>query len=105
LKIISSILIILTPVIIIGVILIGLGIGIGYLLSALLPGVDIGTGLVAGAIFSVGIAWLFLQLILVFLLPEEDEEEGEFDEPIILTTSRFLQRRMTSERRGRGRRK
>lgn len=83
---------------IIGAIVISLGVGIGYALSALLPGVNPSLGIVAGAIFSIGIIDLFLRLMAAIRRSQLDgaEQEDEPAEPFLVIPSGFLHRRSSS---------
>ena len=103
--ILAAILFIVLPVLLIGTVLIPLGVGIGYLLT-LLPGVEIGMGIVAGAVFAIGIVQVFLWFLVNFGPPEEDDGdvEADVDEPILLVPSRFFHRRPSSSRRKRKKR-
>lgn len=59
-------------------VLILLGVGIGFLLSALLPGVDLAAGIVAGAVFSLGITDVLRRIVAALL--DQDDESGEEEE-------------------------
>lgn len=49
---------------ILGAIIILLGVGIGFVLSKLISGLEIGMGIIAGAIFSVGIIDFTIRFIV-----------------------------------------
>ncbi len=57
---------------VIGAAVIDLGIGIGYLLRALIPGLEIGMAIVAGAVFAIGILGLFGRVIRAFQEKADD---------------------------------
>lgn len=86
---------------VIGAIVISLGVGIGYALSTLLPGVEPSLGIVAGAIFSIGIIDLFLRLMAALRRSQLDaaEQEEEPAEPFLVIPSGFLHPRSSSGRR------
>jgi hypothetical protein len=51
---------------VIGAILILLGVGISFALAKFIPGVDFKSGIIAGAIFSIGIVHFFLRFVKTF---------------------------------------
>ncbi|MBF0349765.1 MAG: hypothetical protein HQM11_01980 [SAR324 cluster bacterium] len=79
---------ILVFVAIVSSLLILFGVGIGYLLYALIPGMEIGTGIVAGAIFAVGLPLLLFTSGMAtehspsskYVIREEEEDEDEDDD-------------------------
>lgn len=83
-RVISAACFVLFIVLLISGMLIALGVGIGFLLSALLPGVDLAAGIVAGAIFLLVIVNVFSRIAAVIIRQydddvgdAEDENEGE----------------------------
>jgi membrane protein implicated in regulation of membrane protease activity len=79
---------------ILGTILIGLGVGIGYLLWAILPGIDLGMAIVAGAVFAVGLLDLFRRLVVSMKKQQEDSEAEAAlgDEPLVVMPRSLLER-------------
>jgi hypothetical protein len=69
----------------IGAILIGLGVGVGYLLHALIPGLQIDLAIVAGAVFAVGLIDLFMRFLQAFrnTANELNEDAAFVDEPFV----------------------
>jgi hypothetical protein len=65
-------------------VLIVLGVAIAFLLSAVLPGVDLAAGIVAGAIFAWGAIDLLQRLASTFLMPSglrsDEDDDDEFDD-------------------------
>jgi len=53
----------LIPLIVIGIIIICIGVGIGFILSKLITGLTLGMGIIAGAIFSIGIIDYWIKFI------------------------------------------
>ncbi len=83
----------------------GLGIGLGYALKAVIPGLDLGWAIVAGAVFAVGIidmAARFLRATREMKRPDE-EEDVTTDEPWIVFPRSFFPPAV-SRRRGRKKR-
>jgi hypothetical protein len=77
---------------IVAVPVIGLGIGLGYALKALIPGLDLGWAIVAGAVFAVGIVDMTARFLLAVRKTRQDaeEEESAGDEPWIRIPRSFL---------------
>jgi len=72
--------------------ILGLGIGLGYGLHAVIPGLDLNWAIVAGAVFSVGI-WDMLMRFMTIAhgieqdlreKDDEDEEQTQSDEPWVV---------------------
>lgn len=59
------------------------GVGIGFVLSKMIPGMDIGLGIVAGAIFSFGIIDLWLRFFKGVRIAQDKEMHGENEDVII----------------------
>lgn len=93
-RLLSSLLWLVICVFLVGVIVIGLGIGIAYGLRLIMPKVDIGMALVAGAVFSFGIIDLLLRLMASVgaSAPDAEEEETDLEEPILVIPSALWRR-------------
>ena len=65
----------------IGTIVISIGIGIGFILSKLIPDLEIGMAILSGAIFSIGIIDFFARLLSSLGDKDDNENEDiEFDD-------------------------
>jgi len=62
----------------IGLVLIPVGVGIGYLLSACL-GIELGHGVIAGSVFMFAIAWTFARLLDVVWSIAHDRTSDDCD--------------------------
>jgi len=86
----SILIVMLIILLLIGLIVICIGVGIGFILSILISELTLGMGIVAGAIFSVGIVYFWVKLISAIgknpdIFEYEDEEpEVEDKEPFII---------------------
>lgn len=71
---------------IIAVILILLALGFAWALAMIIPELSIGMGLVAGSIFSVWSVYFFLKLLAFIetFNPEYENDDWEFDEPVVI---------------------
>ena len=93
---------------IVGVVVISIGVGIGYLLTQIIPGVEIGLGVVAGAIFSLGIL-SFCGKIFSITKEEEysnyvDDEDIEIESnEIIITRKPWKSSKLLKKQRRKGR--
>ena len=85
---------ILLTLAILGTILIGLGVGIGYLLWAILPGIELGMAIVAGAVFAVGLLDLFRRLMASMKKQQKDSEAEAAlgDKPLVVMPRSLLER-------------
>jgi hypothetical protein len=59
---------------------IGLGLALGYGLRAVIPGLDIGWAIVAGAVFATGIVDLTARFLLAARVEKRSAEEGDEEE-------------------------
>ena len=75
-----------------GAVIIGIGVGIGFFLSKIIPNLGIEFAIVAGAIFSIGIIHFFIKLMSTLLNYEEELEydDIEFEEPPIILPPKIL---------------
>ena len=82
---------------------ISLGIGLGYGLHALIPGLDLGWAMVAGAVFAVGIVDMAARLLIATREREQMREQGDLmaDEPWLVLPRGLLP--YTGRRRGKKR--
>ncbi|MBF0237480.1 MAG: hypothetical protein HQM12_07235 [SAR324 cluster bacterium] len=68
------------------------GVGIGYLLYAIIPGMEIGMGIVAGAIFAVGLPLLLITGGMAtelspspkYVIREEEDDDDDDEEDTII---------------------
>jgi len=95
----------------------GLGIALGYGLRALIPGLELGWAIVAGAVFATGIAEMMTRSLLAVRTgmrsvaggdeeeEEEEEDEGEEgpDEPWVTIPRRSVPPAKSGPRRGKKR--
>jgi len=90
----------------------GLGIALGYGLRALIPGLELGWAIVAGAVFATGIAEMMTRSLLAVRTGmrsaaggEEEEDEGEEgpDEPWVTIPRRSVPPAKSGPRRGKKR--
>ncbi len=89
---------------IIGAIVIGLGVGIGYGLSALIPGLDLGFALVAGAIFAIGVLDLFLRYLSALSRTKPtSSDDVVMDDPLVVVPRSFFQPRPAGKKRKKSR--
>ena len=76
----------------VGVIIIAIGVGIGFILSSLIPGVGIGMGIIAGAIFSIGLLDFLIRFLSKLDRTEyisNEYEDLEFEDPYIVSPQQF----------------
>jgi hypothetical protein len=85
---------------IIGAILIGLGIGIGYLLHALVPDLEIDLAIVAGAVFAVGLLDLIPRFIGMVREAKDEDEKEEFlaDDSLVAVPRSWLRPESSSRK-------
>ena len=71
---------------IVSFIVIVFGIGIGFILSKLVSGVEIGMGIIAGAIFSIGIIDFFIRSLSSVNKDDQliEKVDSEKEEPVIV---------------------
>ena len=83
-----------------------LGIGLGYALWAVIPGLDLGWAVVAGAVFAVGIADMTGRLLHAMrdVEPPSDKEEATEDEEPWVAIAPHLFHSRTPRKRPRKRR-
>jgi uncharacterized membrane protein YedE/YeeE len=73
--ILAGLLLLLTIFLVVAVPVIGLGIALGYGLRAVIPGLDLGWAMVAGAVFAVGIADMAARLLRATQKMEQSDGE------------------------------
>jgi membrane protein implicated in regulation of membrane protease activity len=86
---------------VIGGLLIALGVGIGFLLHAVIPELSLGLAVVAGAVFAVGAVDLFRRFLAALrqFQRESRQEHVDLDDSIIAIPRSWIERRSGTGRK------
>ncbi len=94
----------MVSVAVIAAIVTGIGVALGYLLAAVIPGLSLGLAIVAGMVAAVGTLDLFLRLISALnrraSASEEGDEASEFDEPFVVIPRGFWRASRRRKKKG-----
>ena len=90
--ILAAAILLLTVFCVVAVPVIGLGLALGYLLRAVIPGLDLGWAIVAGAVFATGIVDMTARFLLAIRERERTagEEDLMADEPWLVVPRSFF---------------
>jgi hypothetical protein len=99
--ILAVLILLLTVFCVVAIPVIGLGLALGYGLRAVIPGLDLGWAIVAGAVFATGIVDMAARLLLATRErePPSDEDDILADEPWIRIPRSFLLPEVPRKRR------
>ncbi len=99
-SVLGAALLLLVVFLVVSVPVLGLGIAIGYALHALIPGLELGWAIVAGAVFATGIVDMMARLLMATRETEQMTEQEDLmaDEPWLVFPRGLLP--PTGRRRG-----
>lgn len=65
-------------------------VGIGFLLAACIPGLELGHAIIAGSVIAAATLYIYRQMMNAVPDRKEDEEDVAIDEPVVVLPKSFF---------------